>query len=87
MRKKETSINSQEINAIIITDIINSVITLKEACKILNVSESTLRTRVLKSEFENWEYRKSGGTILFCKLAIQIRADTFRQRNKRIDNS
>jgi hypothetical protein len=75
-------IRPEQIQFIPLDDLIHEVITLKEACRILDVAESTLRTRVLKGEFEPWEYRKADTIILFTKKAIEARADNFRIRQK-----
>lgn len=79
--KKDTQTDcASETLTISITEILNNVLTLKEACAMLNVADSTLRTRVLNGEFSKWECRKSGGVILFNKKAIENRIDSFRLR-------
>lgn len=75
-----TELNKKQIITLPISEIINNVLTLKEASKILGVAESTLRTRVLKGEFDKWEFRKSGGIIIFSKIAIESRIGIFRKR-------
>lgn len=79
----------EQMQIIPLGDLINEVITLKEAAKILNVADSTLRTRVLKGDFESWEYRKADTTILFVKRAIEARVKNFRLRQvqKNIHNT
>lgn len=76
---KET-LDKNQIIELPVSEIINSVLTLKEASNILGVAESTLRTRVLKGEFDEWEFRKSGGVIMFAKISIESRVGTFRKR-------
>lgn len=80
MSKK--TIELEQIQFIPLEDLIHEVITLKEACRMLDVAESTLRTRVLKGDFEPWEYRKADTIILFTKKAIELRVDNFRLRQK-----
>lgn len=59
---------------------IHKVLTLKEAAQILGVAPSTLRTRILNGEFNSDEYRKTDGTIILSKSAVEARKDTFRIR-------
>lgn len=80
MEKKKDVINKKQIISLPVSEIINSIVTLKEASEMLGVAESTLRTRVLKGEFDKWEFRKSGGTIIFSKIAIESRIGNFRKR-------
>ena len=80
MEKKKDKLDKSQIISLPVSEIINSILTLKEASEVLGVAESTLRTRVLKGEFDNWEFRKSGGTIMFSKIAIESRIGTFRKR-------
>lgn len=80
MEKKKNVINKKQIISLPVSEIINSILTLKEASEMLGVAESTLRTRVLKGEFDEWEFRKSGGTIIFSKIAIESRIGNFRKR-------
>lgn len=51
-------------------EIVNEVITLQEATEILGIHDSTLRKKVLKGNFENWQYRKTTRVILFNKDVI-----------------
>lgn len=63
-------------------DLINEVITVKEACAILGIAESTLKTKVIKGEFSDAEYRKTGGTLLFSKKAIEERLNKIHSKRK-----
>ena len=49
---------------------INEVITLQEASKLLNCNDSTLRKQVLNGKFKEGECRKAKGVILFNKNTI-----------------
>lgn len=81
-KTEQKIIKLEQVQLIPLGDLIHEIITLKEACRILDVAESTLRTRVLKGEFESWEYRKADTIVLFTKKAIEARVDNFRIRQR-----
>lgn len=81
-KTEQKMIKLEQVQLIPLGDLIHEVITLKEACRMLDVAESTLRTRVLKGDFEPWEYRKAGTIILFTKKAIATRVNNFRIRQR-----
>lgn len=64
------NITQNQIRYIPQDELVSEVITLQEASEILGCCDSTLRKQILKGQFQEWEYRKSKGTILFNKSII-----------------
>lgn len=52
-------------------NILDMVITTKEASEIYPVSDSTIRFWLKNGEFSEYEYKKSGNTLIFTKEAIE----------------
>lgn len=53
-------------------DILNEVLTLKEVSQIYNKSDKTLRANIKNGKFiENVDCRKSGGTWIILKSALE----------------
>ena len=59
------------------SEYLNNILTLSEASKILGITDGYLRQLVIKGEFEDWEFKKSGRVTIFLKESVERRKTKF----------